>query len=120
MKNEALISKEDVLFTVCQALHSKIGERLNAYNSPLNVVVDSFKEKEKEKIMEICREALKSVVNNKKFAETVKQEFEHKVAKSLVGKLEGSVEKATEVLRQNPSFRAEMILVVEKMVKDNK
>lgn len=118
MKNEPIISKDDVLAIVTQALHSKIGERLSGYSSPLNAIIDGVVQENSEKIQQICRESLAAVTNSKEFAKAIKEEFTHKVAKSLVAKLEGTVEKAVEVLRQNPTLRAEMILKIEKIIKE--
>jgi len=114
-----IIDKKSIMEIITDALNSKIGERLNGYSSPLNNIVDEVVNENADTIREICRNALKTVVSDKQFEKSVRQEFEHKVAKSMVGKLEGSVEKAVEVLRQNPTLRAEIILVIEKMVKKN-
>jgi hypothetical protein len=54
-----------------------------------------------------CRESLKFVTNDKKFQTAVQEEFQHKVAKAMVGKLEGAVEHAVDRLRQNETLRAE-------------
>jgi hypothetical protein len=51
--------------------------------------------------------------------EVVQEEFQRKVEKNLVGKLEGSVEKAADALRQNPAMKSRMILAVENIVNEN-
>lgn len=119
MKNEPIISKEDVLKVVTDALVSKIGERMNAYSSPLNKVIDDVIEDHAETIRTIANSCLKETLATKEFRQTVKEEFTHKTAKAMVGKLEGSVEKAVEVLRQNPTLRAQMILAIENIIKEN-
>lgn len=116
---ETLLNKQDVLNIVFDGLSKTIGERLGSYNSPLNNIVDGVIEEHADEIRTICREALKTVVKDKKFKDGVKFEFQRKVAKSMVGKLEGSVEKAVGVLRQNPQLKAEMILAIEKIINEN-
>jgi hypothetical protein len=51
------------------------------------------------------RTALKFVTNDKKFQASIQEEFQHKVAKAMVGKLEGAVERAVEKIRQNETLR---------------
>lgn len=58
------------------------------------------------------RDALKFVTNDKKFQAAVQEEFQHKVAKAMVVKLEGTVERAVDIIRQNPTLRSEMILTI--------
>ena len=116
MKEENLISKKDVSNIIFDALSYKIGERLKGYSSPLDKIVDEVVEEQGDKIRTLCRNALRTIVSGKNFEKNIKEEFEHKVAKSLVGKLEGSVAKAVDVLGQNPQMRAEMILAIEKII----
>lgn len=118
MKKEFL-NKEDVMDLVVGAIASKFKERIEGYSSPVNNIVDAVISEQADEIREICRDTLKTVVNDKEFKKGIKTEFKRKIAKSMVGKLEGSVEKAVEILRQNPQMRAEMILAIEKIIKDN-
>lgn len=116
---EPLFSKSDVLDIVTDAIKSKVGERLNSYNSPLNQVVDEVVNQHAEIIKDIANTCLKETLATKEFKAIVKDEFAHKVAKAMVGKLEGSVEKAVEVLRNSPTIKAEMIIAIENIVKKN-
>lgn len=116
MKNESLISTKDILHIVTDALHSKIGERLNAYQSPLNTIVDNAIKEHAAEIEAACRESLDGIFTSKEFKNSIKEEFRHKVAKTLVSKLEGTVEKAVEILRQNPTLRAQMIIKIEEII----
>ena len=43
-------------------------------------------------------------------------EFKHKVAKTMVGKLDGAVEKSISKYRQDPATNARMILAIEKII----
>lgn len=42
----------------------------------------------------------------------------HKLAKTLVAKMEGSIDKAVTTLRSDPTIRAKMVLAIENIVKD--
>jgi hypothetical protein len=43
-------------------------------------------------------------------------EFKHKVAKTMVSKLDGAVEKSIAKYRQDPTTNARMILAIEKII----
>jgi hypothetical protein len=117
---ENLFSKSEILDIVVDALKGKVAERLNTYSSPLNPVIDEVVKAHAETIRDIANACLKETLATKEFKAIVKEEFAHKVAKAMVGKLEGSVEKAVEVLRQNPTLRAQMILSIENIIERNK
>ena len=69
------------------------------------------------KLKKFIRECLSFVQGDKAFEKTVKEEFQRKVAKSMVGKLEGTVERAVEAIRKDETLKAEMILAIEKIIK---
>ena len=117
-KNKTIISTNDVMLIVTAALTDKIGNVLKGYNSPLDNIVKNVVNDNADAIISICREALATVVADDNFKKVVKEEFQHKVAKALVAKLEGSVEKAVEVMRQNPILKSQLILQIEKIIKD--
>ncbi len=91
----------------------------SAYNSPLKEIMDEVVADHREEIRKIFDDALTTTLVSKEFKTAVREEFQHKVAKNLVGKMEGSVEKAVEVLRQNPTLKSRMILAVENIINEN-
>ena len=116
---KSLINEKDVLLVVGSALNQQIENQLKGYSSPLIKIVSEVVQSYEDKIKKIVNDALSETLNSDEFVKVVKDEFSHKVAKSLVGKLEGSVEKAVEVLRQDQAMRARMILAIENIVNEN-
>jgi hypothetical protein len=112
------IDQTEVDKIVLAEIRKQVAEKMN-YNRALLEMVESSMEKQREPIMKVLDETLSSVVSNPHFKTTIQEEFEHKVAKSLVAKLEGTVEKAVEVYRQNPALRSKMIIAIENIVKEN-
>lgn len=102
---------------VIEEIRKQVADKMN-YNRVLLSMVEEAMENQRSQIMEVLDDTLTSVVSNPEFRATVKAEFQHKVAKTLVGKLEGTVEKAVEVYKQNPTLRAKIIIAIENMVKD--
>lgn len=118
MKNESIINKNDVADVVREALMSKVGKVLDNYNSPLDKIIHNVIAEHEVELSGIIRQALTLSLKDKQFVANVNQEFKHKVAKVLVGKLEGTVEKAADKLRADPTLRARMIVAIEEMIKD--
>ena len=118
-KDEIKINKKDIYEVATEAVKSQIRERFSGHSSPLKEICDEVISEHREELKKIFDDALSSTLKNKKFKEAVQDEFQHKVAKNLVGKLEGSVEKAADVLRQNPTMKSRMILAVENIINEN-
>ena len=113
---EITIKEEEIRQVVLAGMKEKIATRYT-YEVVDNIVRDVMNEPEsKEKLEKFVRSTLSFLQDDKVFEKAVKEEFQHKVAKSLVGKLEGTVDRAVDVLRQNPTLRAGMILAIEKII----
>ena len=117
MKQEAIINKQEVLDVVRDALMAKVGNVINAYNSPLDAIIRNVITENEDHLTQIIRKALELSFKDKKFVDNVNEEFKHKIAKVLVGKMEGAVEKAAEKLRADPALRARLILAIEEMIR---
>jgi hypothetical protein len=109
------IDQAEVDSLVIEAVRSHIGAKLD-YNRTLISMVEEALESQRPEITTILNETLASVVTNPDFKITIKEEFQRKVAKSLVGHLEGAVEKAANVYRQDPTLKSRMILAIENII----
>lgn len=116
MKSDPIIDKSDVLDVVRDALMAKIGSVLQGYNSPIEKIVQSVINEHENELREIVQKALSLSFKDKQFVSNVNEEFKHKVAKVLVGKMEGAVEKAADKLRADPTLRARLIIAIEEMI----
>ncbi len=117
MKNEPLISKNDVLNVIQSALMGQVQKVIEGYSSPLDKIIRDVITENEEALSKVIRDALTMSFKDKQFVSNVNTEFKHKVAKVLVGKLEGAVEKAAEKLRADPTIRARLILAIEELIK---
>lgn len=111
------VSEAEIKEVVIAGLKEKIATRYT-YEVVDNIVRDVMSEDaSRAKLEKFVRSTLSFLQDDKQFEKAVKEEFQHKVAKAMVGKLEGTVERAVDVLRQNPTLRAEMVLALEKIIK---
>jgi hypothetical protein len=106
---------------VRQAKHSiadAIKSSLVGYGSPLKTIVEQVVSENADELKTIIGTAFTDTIRDELFKVIVLEEFKHKVAKTLVSKLSGSVEKAVNTLRSNPILRSQMILAIEAIVKE--
>ena len=102
-----------VLNDAQKAIGEAIKTNLTGYNSSFQKMVNQVIEEHTGELKEIVENNFTKVIDSKEFDEAVRHAFEHKLAKILVSKLEGGVEKAVATLRSDPTIRAKMILAIE-------
>lgn len=102
---------------IYESLKDKIGSAIN-YQELHGMIAGVIEERrpEFEKLLNRC---LDKVFSDKKFQDVIVDEFRHKTAKNLVGKMEGMIEKNVNKFRQDPALNAKMILAIEKIVNEN-
>ncbi len=119
MKIEKAIT-EEVIKMLGDAIVTKLASRFaSPYSSPLDKIVDKVVTEHMEDLEQIANNCLSAVVKDEQFKQLVQDQFKHKMARALVGKLEGTVDKAADKLRQDPAFRARMVLAIEALIKDD-
>ncbi|MDE2106079.1 MAG: hypothetical protein KGL39_53140 [Patescibacteria group bacterium] len=90
--------------------------RQSGYDNATRPFVRAVLEEHKAEIEAVLRKVLQGVMSDPEFADIVRQEFKHKVAKMLVGDLSGAVEQAVNQFRQNPTLKADMVKAVEALI----
>jgi hypothetical protein len=119
MSKEFKLTEEEIKEVVLNGLREKVNTRYT-YEYVDRAVAEVMSEDVNYQLLKnFVRETLSWINNDKAFKNEVKAEFQRKVAKSMVGKLEGTVERAVDAIRQDQTLRAEMILAVEKIIKKN-
>lgn len=111
----------DELFinAIRDSLNDAIKTRLCAsYGSPLDKVLSACIDRHQNKIAELFNSAADAAVNSEDFRKEINDAFAHKLARVLVSKFEGEIEKRTSELRADPKFRAKITLAIEKAVND--
>lgn len=107
-----------ILHDAQKAIGEAIKTNLTKYNSNFNKLVNEVVLNHQEELKKIIDTNFTKVIKSNDFNNAVRTAFEHKLAKILVQKLEGSVEKCVTTLRSNPTTRAKMILAVEEIIKN--
>jgi len=120
-KEEATMTELEkaVLHDTQQAIGEAIKINLTSYNSSFNKLVNEIIENHREELRKIIDESFTSTIKSKSFKESVNNAFNHKLARVLVSKLEGSVEKTVNTLRSDPTLRAKMVLAIEGIITEH-
>jgi hypothetical protein len=117
-KHLPLVLEDEIVKASRVAIISSIEASLKGYQSPLGKLVEKVILKNSQVLEDIIQDCFTQVINTEDFKEGVRQAFSHKVAKNLVGSCDGLFDKATHDLKQNPTFKAKLVMVVSNLVED--
>lgn len=102
------------------ALLGGIKTRLEAsYNNPLDKIIDGVVLRHSEEIKTMMDDLFSAAIRSDTFKASASEYLAHKVAKSLLGKMEGAIEKCANTLRSDPTTRAKLLIAIENIVKEN-
>jgi len=110
--------EQQILSKVNEGVSKAIIEAITGYASPLTLYAKQTIEKHAGEIQTIMDSALTQTISSKEFKLAVKECFTHKLAKTLMAKMEGEVEKAATLFRQDPVRRAKVIAIIEKIIQE--
>ena len=114
-----MLSQEEVLVVLHEAITHKMTDKLKWYNSPLDDIVTRVVEENADELYNFVSSSLWDSLKSKNFKKIVNDEFMRKVAKSLVSKLEWAVEKSVNDYRSNPVLKWKMITALENIINEN-
>lgn len=111
---EELVTKE-----LKGAIITVIKERLGGYGSPMSKMVDEVVLQNTSLIKDLLRESITESFSKEEFRNEIKSAFAHTLARSLMADYKGEIEKQANALRQQPDFRARVILAIENLVNES-
>lgn len=108
--------EREILNGLNDGIQKSIKDQMGGYNSPLTKMIESVMDKNRESIMGKMDAALKSVIENPDFKAALVDEFNRKVAKTLLSGLEGLVEKSANAFKQDPTIKAKMVMAIQAII----
>lgn len=99
---------------IAQALKEKVSSAIN-YGEVHELVDDVLMERKAE-FDGLLNEMFDAFFQDADVREALLDEFKHKVAKTMISKLGGAVEKSVAKYHQDPATNARMILAIEKII----
>lgn len=109
--------EDQILQTIRTSIQDAIVKTLVGYNSPLEKLVNEVVQKNAPEISKRMDDALKASIQSHDFDAAMRDAMGHKLARQLISKMDGAVEKVANDLRSNPTFRAKLTLLVEETVR---
>lgn len=94
-----------------------ISEKLSGYNSPLDKFLVSAIERHSGTFRTLLEDAIGTCVNDAQFRSDIAQAVRHSLAKTLIQRFGGEMEKQVNVLKSDPTTRARITLAIEEIVK---
>lgn len=102
---------------VFDGLRKGVVDRLGSYNSPLEKLINDAIQKHSECMRGLLEGAIASCVKDEAFVDEIRGSVRTHLAKSLVQRFGGEIEKQVNALKSDPTTRARITLAIEDIVK---
>ena len=110
--------EKQILEQAKESLGKAIIESLSGWQSPLAELTKNVVMAHKGELRELFDGAIVKSINSKEFKALVRDAYHHKLAKSLVASFSGTVDKAFDAMKNDPTIRARAILAIENIIKE--
>jgi hypothetical protein len=119
MENEMNIDGDQLLEN---ALRNGVRESVkkcfeSSYNSPLEPLIKTALGKYNDKLRAMLEDGIASCIDDKAFRDNIAAAVRHSLAKTLIQRFGGEMEKQVNVLKSDPTTRARITLAIEEIVK---
>jgi hypothetical protein len=113
--SEPITIDQQILDAVRSSLASGISKALESYNNPITKLAEAVVLSRQGEIQSVFTAAMDSALAGE-FREALQSACAHKIAKVLVSKMEGEIEKKANDLRSNPEIRAKITLAISEVI----
>jgi len=108
--------EQQILNQVSQSIGKAIETSLSGYNNPLQKLCEEVISKHKADLFAVIDAEVCQLKDSPEFRAAIKDAMNHKLARVMVSKMEGEIEKQVNDLRARPEVRAQIILAVKNIV----
>ncbi len=119
MGSDEEIGKE-LFACVKDGLRKAVAEKLNGYGSPLEKMLNGCIEKHGEQLRSMLVDAISSAIGDAEFREQIATAMRLKLAKVLIERFGGELEKQVNLLKSDPNTRARITLAIDDILKSSK
>ena len=106
-----------LLHAIQDGIRDGIKGKLSGYNTPFDKLIESSLTKHGSAFKSLLEESIGSCMNDAAFRESIATAVRHSLAKTLVVRFGGEMEKQVNVLKSDPTTRARITLAIEEIVK---
>ena len=110
--------EQTVISVAKKAIHDAITSELIGYNKPLSNFVNAVMLEHEDEFRELINGGVSELLNAKDFKVALKTALHEKLAKILINKMGGELEKKVNELKQDATTRAKITLAINKVIED--
>lgn len=110
--------EDKILNQINTALGEAIIKELVGYDKPLSKITSDVIEKHYNEIFNIIDSEITSLINSKSFKEELGKALNAKLAKLMISRLGGEIEKQVNKLKSNPATNAKITLAINGVIEE--
>lgn len=115
-----MLNAEEILITsLKEGLVRGVKDSFDRYNSPLQKLYEQALTNQQAGLQQLLQESISSCVNDETFKEEIRAATRQTLAKLLVQRFGGELEKQVNALKSNPVTRAQITMSLDKIVAEN-
>jgi hypothetical protein len=112
--------EELILQQVNKAIGEAIKTELIGYNKPLSKLTEKVIDNNSDKLYSLINDEFSGLLDSKDFKIALQEALNQKLAKVLINRMGGELEKQVNELKQNPQSRAKITLAIDKVIEELK
>lgn len=105
--------EKEILRVAMASIEKAITTELIGYGKPLSKIVDSVIEENTPELRGIINQSIVDIIQHKNFKEALNQALKAKLAKTIVNKMGGELERRVNELKQDPTTRAKVTVALD-------
>lgn len=110
--------EKQILAQVEKAIGEAITTELVGYNKPLSKLTERVIEANSDDLYKLINDEFASLLNGEGFKAALKDALKQKLAKTLISRMGGELEKQVNELKQNPQTRARITLAISQIIEE--
>ena len=110
--------EKQILAQVEKAISEAITKELVGYNKPLSKLTERVIEANSDELYSLINDEFASLLNGEGFKDALREALREKLAKTLIARMGGELEKQVNELKQNPQTRAKITLAITQIVEE--
>lgn len=107
-----------ILDAVRDGIASAVKAKIEGYDSPLKGIIKTCIEKHESAIHAVINDAVAACVLDEEFREEIKQSTRVQLARNLVQRIGGELERQVNALKADPTTRARITMAIDAIVKE--
>ncbi len=111
--------EDAIVNTAKTAIKESIINNLTGYNSPFNKMANDVIMQHEAEFKKLFETEVASLINSDDFKSAMSEALHTRLAKILVSKLGGELEKRVNSLKQDPTTRAKITVAISNIIEEN-